>query len=104
MRKYVVTAAQRAGIDLLDFVEPKLEVVCGRKNFKGVEKILGRQTIRKQMGGGTKSFPASRVFLTESIRKPVGLSVAKGFSNKKTLFLHVKQFSVPTVRGSIWNP
>ena len=48
LRKYIVPAAKRVGADLLEFAVPEIaEVVSGRKNFKTVEKNVGRQNLRK---------------------------------------------------------
>ena len=55
MRKYIVPAAKRVGIDLLEFAVPEVaEVVSGRKNFKTAAKSVGRQTLRKQLGSGSR--------------------------------------------------
>ena len=53
LRKYIVPAAKRVGADLLEFAVPEVaDVVSGRKNFKTAAKSVGRQTFRKQLGGG----------------------------------------------------
>ena len=53
LRKYIVPAAKRVGADLLEFAVPEVaDVVSGRKNFKTAAKSVGRQTLRKQLGGG----------------------------------------------------
>ena len=55
LRKYVVPAAKRVGADLLEFAVPEIaEVVSGRKNFKTAAKSVGRQTLRKQLGRGSR--------------------------------------------------
>ena len=52
-RKYIVPAARRVGAVLLEFAVPeKVDVVRGEKNFKTAAKNVGRQTLRKQSGGG----------------------------------------------------
>ena len=54
LRKYIVPAAKRVGVDLLEFAVPEIaEVVSGRKNFKTAAKSRGRQTLRKQLGEGS---------------------------------------------------
>ena len=88
------------GAELLEFAGPEIaEVVCGRKKFKTAAKIVGRQTLRKQLGGGGKKKTASRVFSTKLQNKPVG-------REEKLLqtFLvnYVEQFSVPTFCGKFW--
>ena len=56
LRKYIVPAAKRVGADLLEFAVPEIaEVVSGRKSFKTAAKSVGRQTLRKQLGGGEGS-------------------------------------------------
>ena len=55
LRKYVVPAAKRVGADLLEFAVPEIaEVVSGRKNFKTAGKSVGKKTLKKQLGGGSK--------------------------------------------------
>ena len=55
LRKYIVPAAKRVGADLLEFAVPEIaEVVSGRKNFKTAAKSVGRQTLRKQLGSGSR--------------------------------------------------
>ena len=53
MRKYIVPASNCVGADLLEFAVPEIaEVVRGRKNIKTAAKIVGRETLRKQLGEG----------------------------------------------------
>ena len=53
LKKYIVPAAKRVGADLLEFAMPEVaDVVSGKKNFKTAAKSVGRQTLRKQPGGG----------------------------------------------------
>ena len=55
LRKYIVPAAKRVGADLLEFAVPDFaEVVSGRKNFKTAAKSVGGQTLRKQLGSGSR--------------------------------------------------
>ena len=55
LRKYIVPAAKRVGADLLEFAVPEnAEVISGRKNFKRAAKSVGRQTLRKQLGIGSR--------------------------------------------------
>ena len=55
LRKYIVPAAKRVGADLLEFAVPEIaEVVSGRKNFKTTAKSVGRQTLRNQLGSGSR--------------------------------------------------
>ena len=43
------------GADLLLFAEPEFaEVLSGRKNIKTAAKSVGRQTLRKFLGSGSK--------------------------------------------------
>ena len=51
LRKYIFPAPTRVGADL--FAVPEVaDVVSGKKNFKTAAKNVGRQTLRKQLGGG----------------------------------------------------
>ena len=55
LRKYIVPAAKRVGAELLELAVPEIaEVVCGRKNFKTAAKSVGKQTLKKQLGSGSK--------------------------------------------------
>ena len=55
LRKYIVPAAKRLGADLLEIAASEFaEVVSGRKNFKTAAKSVGGQTLRKQLGSGSK--------------------------------------------------
>ena len=55
LRKYIVPAAERVGADLLEFAVPEIaEVVSGRKNIKTAAKSVERQTLRKQLGEGSR--------------------------------------------------
>ena len=61
LRKYIVPAATRVGADLLEFAVPEIaEVVSGRKNIKAAAKSVGRRTLRKQLGEGTRRRTASK--------------------------------------------
>ena len=74
LRNYIVPAAKRVGADLLEIAVPEIaEVVSGRKNDKTAAKSVGRQTLRKQFGegsrkrtGGSRKRTASRVIPTKS--------------------------------------
>ena len=70
LRKYIVPAAKRVGADLLEIAAPEIaEVVSGRKNFKTAAKFVGRQSLRKQLGGGTRKKTASRVVPTKTAKE-----------------------------------
>ena len=55
LRKYIVPAAKRVGADLLEFAAPEIgEVISGRKSFKSAAKSMGKQTLKKQLGEGSR--------------------------------------------------
>ena len=55
LRKYVVPAAKRVGADLLKFAVPEIgEVISGRKSFTSAAKNVGKQTLKKQLGEGSR--------------------------------------------------
>ena len=55
LRKYVVPAAKRIGADKLDFAAPEIgEVFSGRKSFKSAAKSVGKKTLKKQLGEGSR--------------------------------------------------
>ena len=70
LRKYIVPAAKRVGADLLEFAAPEIgEVISGRKSFKSAAKSVGKQTLRKQLGQGSRKGTAGRVIPTKSIKQ-----------------------------------
>ena len=70
LRKYIIPAAKRGGADLLEFAVPEIaEVVSGRKKFKTAAKKVGKQTLKKHMGEGSRKRTASRVFPTKSTKQ-----------------------------------
>ena len=53
LRRYVVPAAKRVGVDLLDIAAPEIgNILTGKKKFKSVTADVGKKTLRKQLGGG----------------------------------------------------
>ena len=67
LRKYVVPAAKRVGADLLEFAAPEIgEVISGRKSFKSAAKSVGKQTLRQQLGSGSKQ---KRIIPTKSTKQ-----------------------------------
>ena len=70
LRKFVVPASKLVGADMLEFAVPKIAgVVSGSKNFKTAAKSVGRQTLRTQLGSGSRKKTASRVIPTKSAEK-----------------------------------
>ena len=77
LRKNIVPAAKRVGADLLEFAVPEsADVGTGRKNFKTAGKSVGRQTLRKHLGSGSRKRKgdvgvrqASRVIPTKSAKE-----------------------------------
>ena len=62
LRKYIVPAAKRVGADLLEFAAPEIgEVISGRKSFKSAAKSVGKQTLRKQLGEGSRRRTAGKI-------------------------------------------
>ena len=74
LRKYIVPAAKLVGTDLLEFAVPEVaDVVSGKKNFKTAAKSVGRQTLRKQLGGGKqkRSIPVKSLKRSSRSRKDI---------------------------------
>ena len=105
LRKYVVAAAKRIGADMLEFAVPEIaEVVSGRKNFKTAAKSVGKQTLKKQLGEGSRrgGSKQKRIIPTKSTQQS---SRSRRDILQTFLADHVKQqFSVPTFCGSVWKP
>ena len=67
---YIVPAAKRLGADLLEFAVPEIaEVVSGRKSFKTAAKSVGQQTLKKQVGEGSRKRTGSRIIPTKSTKQ-----------------------------------
>ena len=82
--KYIVSAAKRVGADLLEFAVPEIaEVVSGRRKFKTTAKRVGRQTLRKKLGSGSRKKTASRVVPTKS-----GKQTAR---SRRNIFTNISQ-------------
>ena len=74
LRKYIVPAAKRVGADLLEFAALEIgEVISGRKSFKSAAKSVGKQTLRKQLGEGSRRRTAGskqrRIIPTKSTKQ-----------------------------------
>ena len=53
--KYVVPAAKFIDDDMLEFAAPEIgDVISGKKSFKPAAKSVGKQTLKKQLGSGSK--------------------------------------------------
>ena len=100
LRKYIVPAAKHVGADLLEFAVREIaEVVSGRKNIKTAAKSVGRQTLRKQLGSGSRKRTASRVIPKNS---------AKQISrSRRDIFTNISLYSCrvifrTNICGSFW--
>ena len=93
LRQYNVPAAKRLGADLLEFaVSETAEVNSGREHLKTAAKSVGRQTLRKQLGSGSRKKVASRVNPTKS---------AKQISRSpRDIFTNISHYSCPVIFGT----
>ena len=74
LRKNIVLAAKQVGSDLLKFAVREIaEIASGRKNFKTAAKSVGRQTLRKQLGSGSRKRTPSRIIPTKSAKQIIRL-------------------------------
>ena len=70
LRKCIVPAAKHVGADLMEFAVPETaEVVSGRKNVKTAAKSVGKQTLKKQLGEGSRQRTGSRIIPTQSTKQ-----------------------------------
>ena len=68
--KYIVPTAKRVGADLLELALPEVTgVFSGKKNFKTAARSVGTQTLRKQLGSGSRKRTANRVIPTKSAKQ-----------------------------------
>ena len=98
LRKYIVPAAKRVGADLLEFAVPEVaDVVSGKKIFKTAAKSVGRQALRKQLGGGKqkRSIPIKKLKRSSRSRRDI-LLILQSINDRS------KQFLVPTFCCSFW--
>ena len=93
-RKYNVPAAKRIGGDLLEFAVPEIaQVVSGRKNFKTAAKSVGRHTLRKQLGEGSRrKRSASRVISTNSAKQ--------SSRSRRDIFTNISRWSCRVILGT----
>ena len=104
LRQYVVPAAKCIGADMLEFAALEVgEVFSGSKYFKTAANSVGKQTLKKQLGEGSRRWTQvvnrGESFQQNLLDNPVGRE--ETFSQ---IFLvdHVKrQLSVPTFCGSV---
>ena len=64
LKKIIVPAAKRVGAGVFEFVVPEVaDVVSEQKIFKSAAKSVGKQTLRKQLGGGKqkRSIPVKKM-------------------------------------------
>ena len=55
LREYVVLAAKHIGADMLEFAASEIGVVIsGRNAFKSAAESVGKQTLKKQLGEGSR--------------------------------------------------
>ena len=81
LHKYIVRAAKRTAADMLEFAAPEIgEVISDRKSFKSAAKSVGKQTLKKQLGEGSRKRTASRVIPTKP-RKQISRSGRDIFTN-----------------------
>ena len=68
--EYTVPAAKRVGAELLEFIVPEsAEVVSGRQIFKTTAKNVGRQTMTKLLGSGSRKKYASKIIPPKSSKQ-----------------------------------
>ena len=91
--KYIVPAAKRVCADLLEYAVPEIaEVVSGRKNIMTAAKSVERQTLREQLGSGSRKGSSSRVIPTKS---------AKQISrSRREIFTNISHLSCRVIFGT----
>ena len=96
---YVVPAAKHIVAEVFEFAAPEIgEVFSGRKSFKTAAKIVGKQTLRKQLNSDSQQ---RRIIPTNCIKQS-SLSRRDIFLQTILVDLVKHQFSVPTFCGSVW--
>ena len=92
LRKKCVPAAKPLGAEFFRFAAPEVTHVSDRKIFKTAAKSVGRYTLRKQSGSGSRRRTASRVIPTKSAEK--NQAVATGH------FSNTSQYSCRSIFGT----
>ena len=70
LEKYFVQAARHIGADMLGFAVLEIaDVVSGKQNFQAAAKNVGRQALRKQLGGGSRKRSACKVIPPKSKKR-----------------------------------
>ena len=100
MRKYVVPAAKRIGADMLEFVAPEIgEVISGRKSFKSAAKSVGKPTLKKQLGKGSRG-PKGAVGVREGGSKQRRIipttSTKQSSRSRRDTFTNISRWSCQT--------
>ena len=79
--KYVVPTAKRIGADMLEVAAPEIgEVISGKKSFKTAANSVGKQTLRKQLGYGSKQrrmMPTKSTKQTSRSRRDVYTNISR---------------------------
>ena len=92
LRKYIVPTAKRVGADLLEFAAPEIgEVISGRKSFKSAAKSVGKLTLKKQMGEGSRKRTGSRIIPTKSTKQ--------SSRSRRDIFTNISRWSCQTIFG-----
>ena len=70
LHENIVPAAKHVGAYLLEFAALEIaEAVSGVKNFKTAAKSVGRQTLRKKLGSGSRKRTANRALPTKCAKQ-----------------------------------
>ena len=100
LRKFIVPAAKRLGADLLQFAVPEnADVFSARKDFKTAAKSLGRQTLKKLLGSGSRKKVQAESLQQNLQNKPVS---RKETFSQRFIINHIEYFSMPTFCDSFW--
>ena len=70
LKKNFVPAARNIGTDMLGLAQPEIaDVISGKQNFKAAAKNVERQTLKEQLGSGSKKRSASKVIQSKSKKR-----------------------------------
>ena len=75
----MVPAAKSKGTDLLEVAVPEVaDVVSGKKKIQNCSQSIGRQTLRKQLGGGKqkRSIPMKNLKRNSPSRRDIFTKIA----------------------------
>ena len=98
-RKHFVPAAKRIGADMLEFAASDIgEVISGRKSFKSAAMSVGKPTLKKQLGIGSKQRRIIRSLKQPSLNTRE-FCIVKAMTMNRILRIILTPYLIPFSQG-----